>query len=94
MNVLAEAAVRIVFRVAARLALGIALRATLPFLRRTGDFLIDLATLDYFRDHSKVPMRKKPLHPVPAWTAALLGFGFWCAFAAAAFRSWPWLSRW
>lgn len=62
------------------------------FLRRTGDFLIELATLDYFRDHSNVPLDWKPLNPVPGWAAALLGLCFWCAFATAAYLSWPWLA--
>jgi hypothetical protein len=62
------------------------------FLRRTGDFFIEVVTLDYFRDFSKVPELKKPFNPVPEWVAALLGVYCWSAFAAAAYFSWPWLS--
>ncbi|HYG48792.1 MAG TPA: hypothetical protein VD846_12740, partial [Allosphingosinicella sp.] len=62
------------------------------FFRATGDFFIEVVTLDYFRDFSKVPPHKKPDNPVPEWVAALLGVYCWSAFAAAAYFSWPWLS--
>jgi hypothetical protein len=62
------------------------------FFRTTGDFFVEVVTLDHFRDFSKVPLKKKPDNPVPEWVAALLGVYFWGAFAAAAYFSWPWLS--
>jgi hypothetical protein len=98
MNAIVEIAFRFLFRIVAQFVLNIAAHIALSlfflFFRRTGDFLIELATLDYFRDHSNVPLHKKPLNPVPDWAAALLGVSFWCAFAAAVYLSWPWLSSW
>lgn len=98
MNFVVEAAFRLLFRIVARIVLSFALNIVfslaLLFFHRTGDFLIELVTLDYFRDHSKVPVHKKPLNPVPDWAAALLGVSFWSAFAAAVYLSWPWLSSW
>lgn len=96
MNQLVETAFKILFRIVAQIVINmaarIALTAAFLFFRRTGDFLIELATLDYFRDHSNVPLHEKPLNPVPDWASALLGLAFWCAFAAAAYFSWPWLA--
>lgn len=105
MNFVVELAIRVFFRVVAEIVLSYVMYIVLSllflimslfflFLLRTGDFLMELATLEYFRDHSKVPVNKKPLHPVPEWAAALLGVGFWCEFGAAAYLSWPWLSSW
>ncbi len=98
MSGIVEIAFRLLFRIVAevviRFAAYVALSLLFIFLRRTGDFLMDLVTLDYFRDHSDVPLDWKPLHPVPDWAAALLGLCFWCAFVAAAYLSWPWLSSW
>ena len=98
MNVVLEVAFRLIFRIVAEIVLSfvmsMALNLFFAFFLRTGDFLIELATLDYFRDHSKVPVHEKPLNPVPEWAAVLLGVSFWCAFGAAAYLSWPWLSSW
>ncbi|HEX8379002.1 MAG TPA: hypothetical protein VF619_00465 [Allosphingosinicella sp.] len=98
MSSIVEVAFKFLFRIVAELVLSfvanIALSLTFRFFLRTGDFLIDLVTLNYFRDYSSVPMHEKPLHPVPDWASALLGLCFWCAFAVAAFLSWPWLSSW
>jgi hypothetical protein len=91
-----EIAFRILFRIVAetlfRFVAYVAFSLFFVFFRRTGDFLIDLATLDYFRDNSHVPLDWKPLNAAPDWSVALLGFAFWCAFAAAAYLSWPWLA--
>lgn len=98
MNFIVEGAFKFLFRIVAeivlRFAVYIALSLAFRFFRRTGDFLIELATLYYFRDNSKVPMDKKVLNPVSDWVAALLGICFWCEFGAAAYLSWPWLSSW
>lgn len=96
MSFIFELAFRFLFRIVAEIVVSIAANIVLSFIflffLRTGDFLIELVTLDYFRDHSKVPFAKKPSHPVPDWASALLGLFFWCAFAVAAYLSWPWLS--
>lgn len=96
MSEIVEIALKILFRIVAQIVLRfvayVALSLFFIFFRRTGDFLIELVTLDYFRDHSNVPLDWKPLNPVPDWAAALLGLSFWCAFAAAAWLSWPWLA--
>lgn len=98
MSALFEFAFKFLFRIVAeiviRFAAYIALNLFFLFFRRTGDFLIELVTLDYFRDHSNVPLDWKPLHPVPDWASALLGVIFWSGFAAAVYLSWPWLSSW
>jgi hypothetical protein len=98
MSALVEFAFKFLFRIVAeivvRFAAYIALNLLFLFFRRTGDFLMELVTLDYFRDHSDVPLDWKRPHPVPDWASALLGVIFWCEFAAAVYLSWPWLSSW
>ena len=101
MNVVAEIIFRLLFPILAEIVLNFLFYIAFNlialfflFFLRTGDYLMELATLDYFRDHSKVPVHKKPLHPVSDWASALLGAGFWSIFAAAAYLSWPALSSW
>jgi hypothetical protein len=94
-NFILELAFRFLLLIVAEIVVRIAANAAFflfHFFVSTGDFLMDLVTLDYFRDHSKVPLLKKPSHPVPDWASALLGLCFWCEFAAAAYLTWPWLS--
>jgi hypothetical protein len=94
MSLVVEIVGRFLMRIAIHLGVHLTLGLMLPFLRRSGDFIIEIVTLDYFRDHSKVPMHRKALHPLPDWAAAILGTIFWCAFALAAWVSWPWLAQW
>ena len=96
MSFIFELAFRFLFRIVAEIVVSIAVSIAFSFIFHffltTGDFLIDLVTLDYFRDHSKVPFVKKRPHPVPDWASALLGLCFWCGVAVTAYLSWPWLS--
>ena len=88
MNEVAEIAFKILFRIVAQFVVNVALEILLTlsflFFRRTGDVLIE--------DAVPTPVPNKPLDPIPDWAAALLGLIFWCALAAAAWLSWPWLA--
>ena len=96
MNEIVELAFKLLFRIVAQFVINvaaqIAVSLTYLYLRRTGDFLVELVTLDYFRDHSDVEIEDKPLHPVPGWAAALLGLVFWCGFATTAYLFWSWFA--